>query len=130
MTDIRNKEDVIIFVNEFYQKVRIDMLLGPVFAAIIVDDNWEPHLNRMYSFWNTVLFGEKDYSGNPFSKHANLPITGTHFQRWIDILHETVNENFEGDKADEIKMRAEKMRIMFESKLEYIRAHSEYKNIM
>jgi hemoglobin len=125
MTDILNKEDVIIFVNVFYKKVRIDMVLGPVFAAVIINDNWEPHLNRMYSFWNTVLFGKRDYQGNPFSKHTNLPITKIHFQHWIDLLNETIDENFEGDKADEVKMRADKMRILFQSKLEYVRAHSQ-----
>lgn len=130
MTDICNKEDVIIFVNNFYNKVRIDSVIGPVFAAVIIDDNWAPHLNRMYSFWNTVLFAQQDYRGNPFSKHANLPITNIHFQRWIDLLNETINENFEGEKADEVKMRAEKMRLMFQAKLEYVQAHSQYRNIL
>jgi len=130
MTDIRDKKDVIIFVNLFYSKVRIDSVIGPVFAAVIINDNWEPHLNRMYSFWNTILFGKQDYRGNPFSKHANLPIRSIHFQRWIDLLNETVDENFTGNKADEVKMRAKKMRTMFESKLEYVRAHSQYRNIM
>jgi len=130
MTDIRDKKDVIIFVNLFYKKVRIDTVIGPVFAVVIINDNWESHLNRMYSFWNTVLFGEKDYRGNPFSKHANLPIDNTHFQRWIDLLNQTIDENFVGEKANEVKMRAEKMRLMFQSKLEYVRSHSQYKNIM
>jgi len=130
MTDIRNKGDVVIFVNLFYQKVRIDSILGSVFAAVIIDDNWEPHLNRMYSFWNTILFGKQDYRGNPFSKHANLPINGIHFQRWIDLLNETIDESFEGNKADEVKLRAEKMRLMFQAKLEYVRAHSQYRNIV
>ncbi len=130
MTDICNKEDVIIFVNAFYSKVRVDTVIGPVFAAVIVDDNWNPHLNRMYSFWNTVLFAQQDYRGNPFSKHVNLPITNIHFQRWIDLLNETIDENFVGDKAEEVKMRAEKMRLMFQAKLEYTRAHSQYRNIV
>jgi len=89
MNDIRDKEDVKIFVNAFYKKVRIDNFLGPVFAAKIPDDNWQPHLERMYSFWYTVLFAARDYSGNPFSKHASLPIQAIHFERWVKLFIET-----------------------------------------
>ena len=130
MNDIRDKEDIKVFVDAFYSKVRKDMLIGPVFAAKIPDDNWGPHLERMYSFWNTVLFAHRDYRGNPFSKHASLPIQKQHFERWISLLNETIDEYFEGDKADEVKMRANKMGALFQSKLEYLRQHDNFKNIL
>jgi len=130
MTDIRNKEDVKIFVDAFYEKVKTDEHIGPVFAAKIPDGNWEPHLERMYSFWNTVLFAVRDYSGNPFSKHASLPIQGIHFQRWVGLFTETIDEHFEGERADDAKGRAEKMGLLFQSKLEYIQKNEGFKNIL
>jgi len=130
MNDIENKDDVKIFVDAFYEKVRKDILIGPVFAAKIPDGNWEPHLERMYSFWYTVLFAARDYHGNPFSKHASLPIQKPHFERWVDLFKETIDTHFEGDRADDTKMRADKMGLLFQSKLEYIQANENFKNIL
>jgi len=129
--EIESKEDIRLFVDAFYAKVRVDPLIGPVFAARIENDNWTPHLERMYSFWNTVLFAERDYHGNPFSKHSSLPIQAEHFQRWIQLLNMTLDELFHGVKADEVKKRAELMGKLFQSKLEHIRKNNDgYKNIV
>lgn len=130
MEDIKNKKDIKIFVDAFYDKVRKDDLLGAVFAARIKEGDWSRHLERMYSFWNTVLFANRDYSGNPFSKHANLPIQKNHFDRWLNLLKHTLDEHFEGEKTEEAKMRAYKMGILFQAKLEHIRANDNFTNIM
>ena len=130
MNDIRDKEDVKIFVDAFYKKVRIDSILGPVFAAKIPNDNWPPHLERMYSFWHTVLFAVRDYVGNPFSKHATLPIQGNHFERWVKLFIETIDEHFAGERAEDAKMRAIKMGQLFQSKLEYLQTNQNFKNIL
>lgn len=130
MRDIQDKEDIKLFVDAFYQKVRIDKTIGPVFAAKIVDDNWSVHLERMYGFWNTVLFAQREYRGNPFAKHAPLPIEKRHFERWEALFYETIDDLFEGPKAAETKTRVNKMSLLFQSKLEYLRNNSGYKNII
>lgn len=130
MTDIRDKEDVKVFIDAFYEKVRLDQKLGPVFISRIPDDAWPSHLERMYSFWNTVLFGEADYRGNPFSKHASLRIHEEHFNKWIALLGKTIDEHFHGKKADEVKARAQKMGDMFQAKLKHIRSNNNFKNII
>ncbi len=127
MHDIRNKADIKIFVDAFYEKVRVDPTIGPVFAAKIPNDNWSPHLERMYSFWHTILFGIPDYRGNPFAKHEELPIQARHFERWITLLTETIDTLFAGEKAEEVKMRAMKIGAVFQAKLEYIQANDAYK---
>ena len=117
MNDIQNKEDIKLFVNAFYDAIKNDELLGPIFASKIADDRWPLHLNTMYDFWNSVLFGSAEYRGNPFSKHRQLPISKEHFERWISLFNGVINANFQGDKADETILHANKMRLMFESKL-------------
>jgi len=84
----------------------------------------------MYRFWNTVLFGAAEYRGNPFSHHLGLGIEKVHFDRWISLFYHNIEENFKGDKADEVKERALKMRTLFESKLEYIKANPGIRPIM
>lgn len=130
MPDIRDKEDIKIFIDAFYARVRKDELLSPIFSQKIKEEEWPQHLERMYSFWNTVLFAQQDYRGNPFSKHATLPIGADHFKQWIKLMHETIDEYFSGEKSEETKTRAVKMGNMFQIKLEHIRSQKNYVNIV
>jgi len=120
MTDIRDKDDVKVFVDAFYTAAREDHLLGPVFNNRIKNEDWPKHLERIYGFWNTILFGISDYRGNPFSHHLGLDIDKQHFDRWVELFQSVVNSNFKGVKADEALLRAGKMKELFESKLKYI----------
>lgn len=130
MHDLKNKADIQVLVDVFYTKVRIDPLIGPVFATMIKENQWPVHLERMYGFWNTVLFAQKDYRGNPFSKHATLPLEAKHFERWLTLFTESLDSHFQGKKAEEAKNRALKMATLFQSKLAYIQANSSYKNLL
>jgi len=49
---------------------------------------------------------ERKYQGAPFSKHAVLPVQQAHFERWLTLFAETVDENFAGPKSEEAKSRA------------------------
>ena len=120
MTDIRDKDDVRVIVNAFYSEVRDDDMIGPVFGSRIAPERWPVHLEKMSSFWNTVLFGEPDYRGNPFPHHMGLNIDARHFERWITLFKSVVNKHFEGPKTDEAILRADNMKQLFESKLKYI----------
>ena len=114
MRDIENIEDIKLFVDEFYTKIREDKLLAPVFEMRIEPGGWEKHLNRMYDFWNTVLFFQRSYKGNPFSKHANLPIEEEHFSRWTSLFKTVIDSNFKGPCAEETKRRVDKMARLFD----------------
>lgn len=118
--DITSIEDIQIMVNSFYEKVRQDDLLGDIFNSII-QDNWAAHLEKMYRFWQTVLLSEHTYYGSPFVPHAKLPVEKKHFERWKSLFFETVDEHFNGEKAEEAKWRAEKMAAMFLMKIEYFK---------
>ncbi|CAN5121575.1 hypothetical protein BH09BAC1_BH09BAC1_18590 [soil metagenome] len=114
--DITDIDDVKLFVNEFYDRIKDDELLAPIFFEHITGD-WQPHLNRMYQFWNTVLFGVKDYLGNPFAKHAHMALTENHFKRWLHHFNLTIDTHFEGIVATDAKRRAQLMALTFLSRL-------------
>ena len=105
--DISGKQDIEAFVNSFYGKVKEDSLLAPVFAAKIPDDAWPAHLERMYDFWNAILFAETGFQGNPMQKHLRLPIEEKHFEQWLALFRKTLDELYAGPKAEEAKTRAE-----------------------
>ncbi|RFZ91161.1 group III truncated hemoglobin [Mucilaginibacter conchicola] len=119
MADIENMDSIRLLVDDFYSRVREDVLLSPVFAEFIVD--WQPHLLKMYAFWNTILFGVPDYKGNPFAHHAKLTVTTRHFYRWLELFGETVDLHFEGHKAEEAKKRAEIMANMFQNRMSQLK---------
>ncbi|WP_316769796.1 group III truncated hemoglobin [Pedobacter frigiditerrae] len=117
-TDILNIDDVKLLVDDFYEKIRNNELLSPIFNGVI-KDNWPAHLERMYGFWQTLLLEVPAYSGTPFLKHAKLPIAKEHFDTWIGLFNETVDAHFTGEKASEAKWRAARMSEMFQYKLDY-----------
>jgi hemoglobin len=116
MKDIQGIESIRIMVDDFYVQVRKDEILEPVFSAVITGD-WQPHLNQMYDFWNAALFGVPGFRGNPFAKHAPLPIDGQHFSRWLELFGQTVDRHFEGPVAEDAKKRADLMAALFQHKL-------------
>ena len=82
-------------VEDFYEKIREDDLLGPIFAERIVD--WPPHLARMKAFWRSVLHNSGEFSGNPMLKHLAIPgLELHHFARWLELFYETLRQA-EGD---------------------------------
>jgi hemoglobin len=117
-TDILTIDDVKLLVDNFYTKVRENELLSTVFNNVI-GDNWTAHLEKMYGFWQTLLLDTPVYSGSPFLKHAKLPIAKEHFNTWMSLFNETIDEHFTGEKANEAKWRAERMSEMFQYKLDY-----------
>ena len=84
-------EDILrILVHRFYDRVRADAVLGPVFADRIAD--WTPHLVRMVDFWSSVALMTGRYHGAPMPAHAALPVTWAHFDRWLDLFRATAEE--------------------------------------
>lgn len=77
-------------VHAFYDKVRGDAILGPVFNAHIRD--WEPHLAQMCAFWSSVALMTGRYHGTPMVKHTPLPVDAGHFDRWLELFEQTARE--------------------------------------
>lgn len=121
--DINTLSDVKTLVDQFYAKVQVNPLIGPIFIGVI-KNNWPVHLQKMYSFWQTILLDEPTYSGRPFPPHAQMALDKKHFETWLNLFRATVNENFEGEKAKEAIWRAEKMAEMFHHKIQYFKQNS------
>lgn len=77
-------------VHSFYEKVRNDAVLGPVFATRIAD--WGPHLERMVAFWSSVALMTGRYHLRPVPAHTPLPIHRAHFDRWLGHFRKTAQQ--------------------------------------
>lgn len=113
MRDITNKEDILFFVNSFYDDVLKDELLSPFFKHL----NFEKHLPKMIHFWSFVLLDDAGYTTDVTKKHLNMPIQKEHFDKWIELFNATIDKHFSGEKADLAKQRAGVIRWTVESKM-------------
>jgi hemoglobin len=101
-----NTASISTLVHEFYDAVRADPVLFPVFDQAI-GANWSPHLDRMVDLWSTVMLGTKQFQGNVFGKHMLLDgITHDHFTRWLALFTATSKRLFAPAVADEFQATA------------------------
>lgn len=94
-------------VHQFYERVRDDAVLGPIFADRIT--NWGPHLERMVAFWSSVALMTGRYHGRPVPAHTPLPISGAHFERWLALFRNTAHDLCTPEGADHLIARAERI---------------------
>lgn len=113
---ITSPAEVKELVDKFYQKVNSDAILSPVFNIEATVD-WDIHLEKMYKFWGMQLIGTPGYIGNAFLPHSKLNIGTEHFEKWLKLFIETVDENFFGDVADMAKQKARNIAAVFQYKL-------------
>lgn len=115
--DITDSRDVACLVNLFYDRVRDDDILGPIFDDIVHVD-WATHLPRMYDFWESVLFARATFKGAPLLVHRALdrhtPLTTAVFDRWIALFQSTVDDLFSGPMAEHAKNSAARIAVTME----------------
>lgn len=108
--DLDDPEQIAELVRRFYADVAQDDLLGPVFNDVAQVD-WSEHLPKLTAFWCRVLLDRPGYVGNPFRAHvmvdAQSPFTRAHFERWLSLFHETLEEGWVGPLATHAGMVAD-----------------------
>lgn len=106
--DIKNRNDIELLVNQFYDKVKNEKKLMHYFTDIVQVD-WEKHIAYMTNFLDNILFYTENYKGNPYTTHFKLSKKSTignkEYNTWIKLFNETVDELFIGDRANLIKQR-------------------------
>lgn len=93
--DIITENSIKNLVNQFYKKIRADNELSPIFISVIgkEDEQWKPHLERMYDFWSSIMLTSGRYHGTPMQKHKALPsFDEALFDRWLVLFAETAHE--------------------------------------
>ncbi len=92
-------EYISILVDAFYARIRTDQMLGPIFNRVI-DDQWDPHLEKMKSFWGSVALHTGTYSGQPVPKHKALKgVDRAKFDLWLKMFRETLENTAPSDQV-------------------------------
>jgi hemoglobin len=80
-------------VDHFYEKVRRDAQIGPIFNAAVHD--WDAHKRQLTSFWASVALRAGSYRGDPMGAHRPHSIRAEHFDRWLAMWQETCDEELD-----------------------------------
>jgi hemoglobin len=109
MRDIQTREDLHLLMSEFYKKLLADSKISFVFTEVAKID-LEPHLLDLVDFWEQILFDTDSYRKNVLQIHQDvnqkLKFSEEHFAIWLKYFNTTIDENFEGQIAENMKTRA------------------------
>jgi len=107
--DIKSREDLVILLKAFYEKVFKDELIGHFFTEVMHVD-LEKHIPRITDFWETVLLNGSKYKSNAIAPHLHINSLSAmkehHFKRWLLLFGETLDSLYSGDVAETAKQRA------------------------
>lgn len=109
------EESLSLFIDGFYEEVKKDDLLAPVFIKWIGTDekDWAPHMKRVVDFWVGQFVAPK--AGPEAVTHmAKLhnPIKGLdrkHFKKWMEIYLRVVPEYFETSPACDLMIHTQRL---------------------
>lgn len=90
----------------FYDRVRADAELGPLFNAAV--DDWPEHLERLVAFWSSVMLTTGRYKGSPMAAHLKHKayISPALFDRWLALWSEVTSEVMPAAAATALQVKA------------------------
>lgn len=107
--DINNRVDVEKFVNAFFKKLMNDEEFSYIFSEI-AGIKLLSHLDAQYDFWESAIFQNSKYKEDILMIHLELhfkyKLNQNHFNRWLNLFNETVDELFDGNNASKAKEKA------------------------
>ena len=109
MNDIQNQDDLYLLVDEFYKKLLSDEAISYIFTDV-VKIKLEEHLPILVTFWSQAILGTGGYTNNLTQIHLDVNaksyLSPKLFTIWLHHFYATVDENFRGEKAEQIKTQA------------------------
>ena len=109
MNDIQNQSDLYLLVDEFYKKLLSDSSISYIFTDV-VKIKIEEHLPILVTFWSQVILGTGGYANNLTKIHLDINakeyLSPELFKIWLHHFKTAVDENFRGEKAEQIKTQA------------------------
>ena len=102
-------EQISRLVDDFYAQVRENPRLSTIFAAHVLGD-WNSHLQKMKSFWRSVLLKSGEYKGRPVPVHLKIKeIESADFEEWLRLFCATSKRTFESEAAELVNEAARRI---------------------
>lgn len=103
------EDDIDRLVPAFYERIRQDEALGPIFNGAIAD--WPHHLGILKAFWSSVMRTSGRYKGQPMVAHVRHAeaMTSENFARWLALWQQTSDALLPPEKAALFQDRARRI---------------------
>ena len=100
------EDEIATLIPRFYDRVRTDAVLGPVFDGAI--HSWPPHLETLKAFWSSVMLTTGRYKGNPMLAHMKhlATLTPEMFDRWLALWAGVTSEQLPPAAAAALQSKA------------------------
>jgi hemoglobin len=109
MRDVQSRDDLHLLMSSFYDKLLSDEKINFIFIEVAKID-LETHLLDLVDFWEQMLFNTGSYRKNVLQIHLDInekiKLSSAHFAIWLNYFNLTIDENFKGQIADNMKTRA------------------------
>ena len=119
--DISSRKDIKYIITKFYDLLLADKKMIPFFEDIVAQNHLEEHLEVISDFWNDILFDTNTYANNVMKKHVDknvfVAFKKEHFTIWMSYFFKTIDDNFEGERAHNMKNRARSIATVMELKM-------------
>ncbi len=105
-----DKKSIDKLMQIFYEKVRKDEHLGPIFNAKVgtSDEEWAKHKDKISNFWQGMLLGQGNYTGQPMKAHIELdPFPREYFDIWLNLFSQSLDSVFNEENKQIILTRAQ-----------------------
>ncbi len=115
-----NEESIAKLMEIFYEKIRKDKDLSPIFNASVgtSDEEWKAHKAKIGNFWQGMLLGTGDYNGQPLKKHLDLPpFAQEFFTIWLGLFEESLSVLYNEEMKNVILQRANMIASHFQNML-------------
>ena len=121
---ITTRADIEKLVTTFYDRVKPNPEIGFIFTEVVQMD-WDKHIPIIVDFWETILLDNPVYKKNAMEVHYDLnkkvALQKIHFDAWLTLFYQTVDELFEGTTAELAKKRAKSIADLMQFKMDAAR---------
>ncbi len=124
--DISSRKDIKLIITKFYDLLLNDVIMIPFFEDIVINNHLNEHLEIISDFWNDILFQTTSYKNNTMQKHidknAFIKFKKEHFAIWTSYLFTTIDANFSGEVAEQMKNRATSIATVMQLKMDLFKS--------
>jgi len=121
--DIENRSDIESVIRLFYDRLLQNDEFNHIFINVAQIDVMH-HLDIIVNFWDSALFHNPVYKRNTMQKHLDLhkqyQLKKSHFEHWLAIFNQTVDELYNGINAHNMKTRALSISIVIQTKISHL----------
>lgn len=116
--------DIAKLIPAFYERVRDDAVLGPIFNDAIQD--WPHHLDKLQAFWSSVVLTSGRYKGQPVAAHVRHEqhMTPENFARWLVLWRQTCTDLLGPEAASVFHEKAERIAESLQLGVQFYRARN------